>query len=66
MTVVDAAGSPRLVGGRPWTYVHRVSRPTMTVYSPIGSNTGAAVVVFPGGAITFWRSISKARKSATG
>ncbi|MGY5801214.1 alpha/beta hydrolase [Rhizobium sp. LEGMi12c] len=26
-----------------------VSRPTMTVYAPEGSNTGAAVVVFPGG-----------------
>ena len=29
--------------------VYRVSRPTMTVYSPEGNNTGAAVVVFPGG-----------------
>jgi acetyl esterase/lipase len=29
--------------------VYRVSRPTMTVYSPQGKNTGAAVVVFPGG-----------------
>ncbi|HLW51721.1 MAG TPA: alpha/beta hydrolase [Candidatus Angelobacter sp.] len=38
-----------LVAGRPWTYVERVSRPTMTVYSPTGRNTGAAVVVFPGG-----------------
>jgi acetyl esterase/lipase len=26
-----------------------VSRPTLTVYSPTGKNTGAAVVVFPGG-----------------
>jgi acetyl esterase/lipase len=48
-TVVDAAGSKRLVAGRPWVYVDRVSKPTMTVYSPKGSNTGAAVVVFPGG-----------------
>ncbi len=38
-----------LVAGRPWTYVGSVSRPTMTVYSPKGKNTGAAVVVFPGG-----------------
>src|ERR1019366_695433 len=37
------------VGGRPWVYVSNVSRPTMTVYSPTGKNTGAAVVVFPGG-----------------
>lgn len=48
-TVVDAAGRERLVGGRPWVYVARVSQPTMTVYSPVGRNTGAAVVVFPGG-----------------
>lgn len=37
------------VGGRPWTYISNVSRPTMTVYWPEGKNTGAAVVVFPGG-----------------
>ncbi|MGI8989124.1 MAG: alpha/beta hydrolase [Bryobacteraceae bacterium] len=29
--------------------VDNVSRPTMTVYSPKSNNTGAAVVVFPGG-----------------
>ena len=29
--------------------VENVSRPTMTVYSPSGKNTGIAVVVFPGG-----------------
>src|SRR5947207_7254027 len=48
-TVVDAAGGKKLVGGRPWVYVDRVSQPTMTVYPPAGRNTGAAVVVFPGG-----------------
>ncbi len=48
-TVVDKAGNKRLVGGKPWVYVDHVSRPTMTVYSPAGRNTGAAVVVFPGG-----------------
>jgi acetyl esterase/lipase len=37
------------VAGKPWTYVSNVSTPTMTVYSPEGKNTGAAVVVFPGG-----------------
>jgi acetyl esterase/lipase len=46
---VDTAGRPKLVGGKPWVYVDRVSEPTMTVYSPAGTNTGAAVVVFPGG-----------------
>ncbi len=29
--------------------VTNVTRPTMTVYAPAGRNTGAAVVVFPGG-----------------
>ncbi len=48
-TVVDSAGRPRPVAGKPWVYVDRVSRPTLTVYSPRGSNSGAAVVVFPGG-----------------
>ena len=38
-----------LVAGKPWTYVEHVTRPTMTVYSPSGKNTGAAAVVFPGG-----------------
>src|SRR5882762_9253572 len=38
-----------LVAGRPWLYINNVSRPTMTVYSPKGKNTGVAVVVFPGG-----------------
>lgn len=37
------------VAGRPWLAVENVSRPTMTVYSPNGKNTGAAMVVFPGG-----------------
>ena len=48
-TVVDDAGNKRLVGGKPWVYVDRVAQPTMTVYSPPGRSTGAAVVVFPGG-----------------
>lgn len=43
-----AAGGS-LVAGRPWVQVRNVSRPTLTVYSPSGRNTGAAVVVFPGG-----------------
>jgi acetyl esterase/lipase len=44
-----ATGKESLVAGKPWTGVDNVSRPTMTVYSPTGMNTGAAVVVFPGG-----------------
>ncbi len=35
--------------GLSWVSVNNVSHPTMTVYSPKGKNTGAAVVVFPGG-----------------
>jgi acetyl esterase/lipase len=35
--------------GRPATAVTNVTRPTITVYSPSQKNTGAAVVVFPGG-----------------
>jgi acetyl esterase/lipase len=42
-------GKEDLAAGKPWVYVEQVSRPTMTVYSPTGKNTGAAVVVFPGG-----------------
>ena len=38
-----------LVAFKPWVYVSNVSQPTMTVYPPEGKNTGAAVVVFPGG-----------------
>jgi acetyl esterase/lipase len=41
--------SDSLVAGRPWISIGKVSRPTMTVYSPKGNNTGVAVVVFPGG-----------------
>jgi acetyl esterase/lipase len=37
------------VAGEPWHAVSDVSRPTFTVYPPKEANTGAAVVVFPGG-----------------
>jgi acetyl esterase/lipase len=37
------------VAGKPWFYVTNVSQPTITVYSPKGKNTGAAMLVFPGG-----------------
>jgi acetyl esterase/lipase len=47
--VVTTTTSDHLVAGRPWTYISNVSRPTITVYSPQGENTGIAVVVFPGG-----------------
>src|SRR5579859_3067853 len=37
------------VAGKPYIYVSNVSQPTLTVYAPQGKNTGAAVVVIPGG-----------------
>ncbi len=47
---VESANGPKdLVAGKPWLAVEQVSRPTMTVYSPNGKNTGVAIVVFPGG-----------------
>src|ERR1700684_534731 len=45
----EPPGPKDLVAGKPWVSISNVSRPTMTVYSPKGKNTGAAVVVFPGG-----------------
>lgn len=32
-----------------WPKITNVSRPTMTVYEPTAPNTGAAIIVFPGG-----------------
>ncbi|MGA2987194.1 MAG: alpha/beta hydrolase [Terriglobia bacterium] len=43
------SGKDFLVAGRPAVGVSNVTQPTMTVYLPKGKNTGAAVVVFPGG-----------------
>jgi acetyl esterase/lipase len=37
------------VADRPWTAVENVTRPTMTIYPPQRTNSGAAVMVFPGG-----------------
>jgi acetyl esterase/lipase len=38
-----------LIAGKTAVGVDNVTRPTMTVYAPNGANTGAAIVVFPGG-----------------
>src|ERR1700730_11998318 len=38
-----------LIGEKPVEWVSNVTKPTMTVYSPKGKNTGVEVVVFPGG-----------------
>ncbi len=41
-------GSPT-VGGRRWHWATYVTRPTMTIYRPQGRNTGATMLVLPGG-----------------
>src|SRR5579859_6979499 len=37
------------VAGKPYRYAGSITRPTLTVYAPAGKNTGAAVLVIPGG-----------------
>lgn len=41
--------SKNLVAGKPYLYIGNVSQSTMTIYFQKRKNTGAAVVVFPGG-----------------
>ncbi len=43
------AAGHTLVAGRPYGAILDVAQPTLTVYAPAGKNTGAAVVVLPGG-----------------
>ena len=52
----ETAGNAEMVGngsaliaGRTWNWATYVSRPTMTIYPPKGENTGAAMLVLPGG-----------------
>jgi len=45
----DGKDRGSLIAGKTVASIGKVSKPTMTVYSPSGKNTGAAVVVFPGG-----------------
>lgn len=45
----DGLEEEHAVAGKPWLWVANVSQPTMTIYAPAGKNTGAAVVVLPGG-----------------
>lgn len=42
-------GEGDLIGGKPVIAITNIDRPTMTVYAPTGKNTGAAVLVIPGG-----------------
>jgi acetyl esterase/lipase len=43
------SGKNDLIAGKQVLEIDNVTRPTMTVYSPAGKNTGVAVIVFPGG-----------------
>jgi len=46
---VLTADTPEAIGGSKSEAVFDVSAPTMTIFPPKGRNTGAAMVVFPGG-----------------
>lgn len=45
----EASGPNELIAGKPAVGINNVTQPTMTVYPAEGKNTGAAVIVFPGG-----------------
>jgi acetyl esterase/lipase len=45
---VNADGKKQMAG-RPYIRLTNVSTPTLTVYKPAAKNSGAAIVVFPGG-----------------
>jgi acetyl esterase/lipase len=50
-TEVDTTtAKDNLIAGKPVIRLGNVSTPTLTVYSPKDKNTGAAIIVFPGGA----------------
>lgn len=40
---------PKSIAGLPTTMLHNVTVPTMMVFPPKGRNTGASLIVFPGG-----------------
>jgi acetyl esterase/lipase len=46
---VEMTKAGDVVAGKPYTAVYDVTAPTMTVFPPKGRNTGASMVVFPGG-----------------
>ena len=47
--VDTTTATDKLIAGKPIIRLGNVSSPTLTLYSPKSGNTGAAVVVFPGG-----------------
>jgi acetyl esterase/lipase len=40
---------PKSIAGLPTTMIHDVTVPTMMIFPPKGQNTGASMIVFPGG-----------------
>ena len=56
----------KTMAGRPYIRLGNVSTPTITLYKPTGKNTGAAIVVFPGGGYQILSWTWKARRCATG
>jgi len=46
---VESVTAGPIIAGKPTVVVANVSTPTLTLYTPQGANTGAAVVVFSGG-----------------
>ncbi|HKR61550.1 MAG TPA: alpha/beta hydrolase [Pyrinomonadaceae bacterium] len=46
---VEVTKAPNVVAERPWVAAYDVTSPTMTVFPARGRNTGASMVVFPGG-----------------
>ena len=60
------ATNPLRFAGRPVTGVFNVANPTLTIFKPTQPGSDAAMVVFPRAALSNWRSISRARKSAPG
>jgi acetyl esterase/lipase len=45
----ETSGKDFLIAGKPAVGISNVTRPTMTLYTAQGKNTGVAVIVFPGG-----------------
>ena len=54
------------IAGLPVTMVEHVSRPAMTIYQARGTNSGAAIIVFPGGGYQVLAIDLEGPRSATG
>lgn len=63
---VELTKAPDVVAGHPYTVVYDVTSPTMTVFPSKGKNTGASMVVFPGGGFQLLAMDLKELKYVTG